>query len=58
MSRMGPEQENRPRATEGGAALPRVTFDGAEFVLGDAVQRSQLEHHLREFFGPTPRCNS
>jgi hypothetical protein len=52
MSRMGSEQENRPRAAEAGAALPRVAFDGTEFALGDAVQRSQLEDHLREFFGP------
>jgi hypothetical protein len=29
-----------------------VTFDGAEFALADALQRSQLEGHLREFFGP------
>jgi len=29
-----------------------VTVDGAEFVLGDATQRSQLEDRLREFFGP------
>jgi hypothetical protein len=52
MSHMGPKQENCPSAAEGGAALPRVTIDGAELALGDAVQRSQLEDHLREFFGP------
>jgi hypothetical protein len=49
---MGPEQENCPRATEAGSALPRVTFDGTEFALGDALQRSQAEAHLRELFGP------
>jgi hypothetical protein len=49
---MGSEQKSRPRAAEGGAALPRVTFDGANFALEDAVQRSRLEDHLREFFGP------
>ena len=52
MSRMGSEQKNRPRAAEGDAALPRVTFDGADFALEDAVQRSRLEDHLRDFFGP------
>lgn len=29
-----------------------MTFDGAEFALGDADQRPQLEDRLREFFGP------
>jgi hypothetical protein len=29
-----------------------VTFDGAEFALEDSAQRSQLEDHLRAFFGP------
>lgn len=32
--------------------LTRVTFDGADFVLGNEAQRSRLEDHLREFFGP------
>ena len=52
MSRLEAEQENRPRAAEGGTALPRVTFDGADFAFEDAVQRAGLEDHLREFFGP------
>ena len=52
MNEMGPEEEDRPPAALRGAAPPRVTFDGAEFALRDAAQHSQLEDHLREFFGP------
>lgn len=52
MSEMRLEQEEHPRVAEEGTPLPRVTFDGAEFALGDTAQRSQLEDHLREFFGP------
>jgi hypothetical protein len=52
MNRMGPEQEKHPPAAERGTALPRVTFDGAPFALGNAARRSELEDHLREFFGP------
>jgi len=46
-SSMNPGTSQLPRAE-----LPRVTFDGAEFALGDALQRSQLEDHLRALFGP------
>ena len=52
MNPMGSEQENSPRASEADAALRSVTFDGTEFALGDSLRRSQLEGHLREFFGP------
>jgi hypothetical protein len=52
MTRMGSAQEDTPGASEGNTTLGSVTFDGAEFVLGDAAERSQLEDHLREFFGP------
>jgi len=52
MSRMRPRQSSHPRTIEAGNALPRVNLDGAEFALGDAGQRAQLEDHLRELFGP------
>jgi hypothetical protein len=52
LNRSGAERENGPRAAEGGDAPPRVTFDGAGFALEEPAQRSELEDHLREFFGP------
>jgi hypothetical protein len=52
LSRSGAERENGPRGAEGGDAPPRATFDGAGFALEEPAQRSELEDHLREFFGP------
>jgi hypothetical protein len=37
---------------EKSAPLESVTLDGDEFALGNALRRSELEVHLRDFFGP------